>query len=308
VPDPEPKLLDSNFVEASKLQLLFRPSVKYAASTHFIQIRVPFNFSPLTLTPTLTLNEYHRYIKKWPELFRTQVEEVAKIICFCLADKLNDFTDILDALPQYKVVTRDKQFLDPVAPGMSVTLSTFNSAHISTLETQIVNNNKRVDHLVDITSLHKNHFRAVDKKLDHVADKLATLIKINKVLFAKMTDFMEQKFGTAVTISERLIHTAYSDHLSPEALHHEALTEIVKYINEITHNSNLLLFVHQPSNLFWWKPHTFTNLVRKHLFWCSMFLWLHRTTSCHCMSSYRFWSTSIFPETFWLHQKKAPLT
>jgi len=90
----------------------------------------------------------------------------------------------------------------------------------------------------------------VDKKLDHVADKLATLIKINKVLFAKMTDFMEQKFGTAVTISERLIHTAYSDHLSPEALHHEALTEIVKYINEITHNSNLLLFVHQPSDLF----------------------------------------------------------
>ncbi len=44
VPDPEPKLLDSNFVEPSKLQLLFRPSRKYAASTHFIHIRVPFNF------------------------------------------------------------------------------------------------------------------------------------------------------------------------------------------------------------------------------------------------------------------------
>ncbi len=45
VPDLEPKLLDSNFVEPSKLQLLFRPSGKYAASTHFIQIWVPFNFS-----------------------------------------------------------------------------------------------------------------------------------------------------------------------------------------------------------------------------------------------------------------------
>ncbi len=42
----------------------------------------------------------------------------------------------------------------------------------------------------------------MDQKLDDVADKLATLIKINKVHFAKMTDFMEQKFGTAVTISE----------------------------------------------------------------------------------------------------------
>ncbi len=79
-----------------------------------------------------------------------------------------------------------------------VTLSTFNSAKILHLETQIVNNNKRVDHLVNITTLHENHFRAIDKKLDDVANKLAMLIKINKVHFAKMTDFLEQKFGTSV--------------------------------------------------------------------------------------------------------------
>jgi hypothetical protein len=166
VPDQEPKLLDFNFVEPSKLQLLFRPSGKYAASMHFIHIWVPFNFSQLTLTPTLIFNQYHRYIEKWPEPFRTQVEEVAEISHSCLADKLNDFNDILDALPQYKVVTRDKRFLDLVALGMSaaaLTLSTFNSARISTLEMQIVNNNKQVDHLVDIASLHKNHFRAVTK-------------------------------------------------------------------------------------------------------------------------------------------------
>jgi hypothetical protein len=84
----------------------------------------------------------------------------------------------------------------------ALTLSTFNSAKISHLKTQIVNNNKRLDNLVDITALHENHFWAVDKKLDNMADKLATLIKVNKVHFAKMTDFMEQKFRTAVTISE----------------------------------------------------------------------------------------------------------
>jgi hypothetical protein len=44
VPDPEPSLLNSNFVKPNNLQLLFRPSGKYAASTHFIHIRVPFNF------------------------------------------------------------------------------------------------------------------------------------------------------------------------------------------------------------------------------------------------------------------------
>jgi hypothetical protein len=272
--DPKPKLLDSNFVESSKLQLLFRPSGKYAASTHFIHIWVPFNFSQLTLTPTLIFNQFHRCIKKWPEPFRTQVEEVAEISRSCLTDKLNNFNDILDALPQYEVMTKDKHFLDLVALSMSavaLTLSSFNLARILTLEMQIIN--KCVDHLVDITSLHENHFRAVDKKLDDVADKLATLIKINKVHFAKMTDFMEQKFGTALAISKRLIHTAYNNRLAPGALHHEALTEIVKNINKITQNSNLQSFGHQPSNLFLVETSYIYKPDEKFFSWCSTSLW-----------------------------------
>ncbi len=252
VPDPEPKLLDSNFVEPSKLQLLFRPSGKYVASTHYIHIRVPFNFSKVTLTPTLIFDKYHRYIEMWPEHFRMQVKVVAEISRSCLAEKLTDFNNMLDALPQYKVITRYKRFLNVVALGMSaaaLTLLTFNLAKISHLETQIVNNNKRVDHLVDITALHENHFQAVDKKVDDMAHKLATLLSINKVHFAKMTDFMEQKFSTAITILERLIHTAYSNRLPPGALHHDALIEAVKYINEIARNSDMLSFVHQPLDL-----------------------------------------------------------
>jgi hypothetical protein len=107
VTDLEPKLLDSNFFEPSKLQLLFRPSRKYAASTHFTHIRVPFNFSQLMLTPTLIFNQYHRYIEKWPEPIHTQVEEVVEISRSCLTDKLNDFNDILDTLPQCEVITRE---------------------------------------------------------------------------------------------------------------------------------------------------------------------------------------------------------
>jgi hypothetical protein len=253
VPDPEPKLLDSNFVEPSKLQLLFRPSGKYAASTHYIHVRVPFNFSRLTLMPEIIFDRYHRYIEVWPEPSRTQVEEVAELSRSCLADKYNDFKNMLDALPQYEVVTRNKRFLDLVALGMSsaaLTLATFNTVKISHLETQIVNNNKRLDHLVDITSLHEKHFKAVDQKVDDMANQLAKILRYNKVKFAKLTDLMEQKFGTAVAISERLIHTAYSNRLSPGALDHEALVAVVKYVNDIAQNSDMLSFVHQPSDLF----------------------------------------------------------
>jgi hypothetical protein len=110
----------------------------------------------------------------------------------------------------------------------------------------------------------------VDHKLDDVSSKLATLLWINKLHFAKMTNFMEQKFGTTVSISERLIHTAYN-RLSPGALHHEVLIEIVKYINEIVSNSELLSFVHQPSDLFLvktfytYKPDENTSVLALHV-------------------------------------------
>ena len=253
VPDPEPKLLDSNFVQPSKLQLLFRPSGKYAASTHYIHIRVPFNFSRLTLMPDIIFDRYHRYIEIWPEPHKTQVEQIAELSRSCLADKHNDFNNMLDALPQHEVVTREKRFLDLVSLGMStaaLTLASFNSAKISHLETQIVNNNKRLDHLVDITALHENHFKAVDQKLDDMATQLAHILRYDKVKFSKLTDLMEQKFGTAVAISERLIHTAYANRLSPGALDHEALVAAVKYVNEIAQNSDMLSFVHKPSDLF----------------------------------------------------------
>ncbi len=119
VPDPEPSLLNSNFVKPNKLQLLFQPSGKYAASTHFIHIRVPINFSHLMDTPMKIFNHYHKYIEKCPEPFCTQVEEVAEISRSCITNKVNDLKYILDVLPQYKVVICDKQFLDLVAIGMS---------------------------------------------------------------------------------------------------------------------------------------------------------------------------------------------
>jgi hypothetical protein len=137
-----------------------------AVSTHFIHIRVPFNFSQLLATPDSIFLQFHNYIELWPEPFRTQVEEVAEISRSCIADKVNHFIDILDALPKNEVITRDKRFLDLVALGMSaaaLTLSTFNSAKISKLETQIASSNKRIYRLVDITSLHEMYkINAVD--------------------------------------------------------------------------------------------------------------------------------------------------
>jgi hypothetical protein len=180
-------------------------------------------------------HQHHNYIEQWPEPFRTQTEQIAEVIRSCITDKINDFINIFDVLPHHQAIARNKCFLNLVALGMStaaLTLSTYNSACISTFESQII-----LDHLVDVSNCQAQHFKAIDQKLDDVSDKLATLLHINKVYFAKMTDFMEEKFGTAVDISECLIHMAYKNRLAPGALHYEVLLEIIRYVNEIANNS-----------------------------------------------------------------------
>ncbi len=103
---------------------------------------------------------------KWQEPHRTQLEEIVELSHFIIADQISDFIEMLDALPAHKIVTREKCFLDLIALGMlaaSLTLSTINTAKISALEKKIALNNKRLAHLVDITSLHEQHFKAVDQ-------------------------------------------------------------------------------------------------------------------------------------------------
>ncbi len=99
---------------------------------------------------------------------------------------------------------------------------------------------------MDITSLHEQHFKAVDQKLDDIANQVAIIMAINKAHFAKLTNLMEQKFGTAIKIAERLIRTAYKNRLAPGALHHDVLLQIIDYIDEVAAKSELLSFV-QPT-------------------------------------------------------------
>ncbi len=99
VPDLQPSLLDSNFVKPSKLQLLLHPSGKYVAYTSGW-----FNFLQLLQTPNLIFNQYHH-------ISSHKLKKVTEISRSCLADTINDFVDILDALPQHTGVTHDKRFL-----------------------------------------------------------------------------------------------------------------------------------------------------------------------------------------------------
>ena len=61
---------------------------------------------------------------------------------------------------------------------------------------------------------------------------------------------MEQKFATAVDLSEQLIHPAYNHRLATGALHQEGLLEIVNYVNEMAEKSKMFSFINEPLDLF----------------------------------------------------------
>jgi hypothetical protein len=78
------KLQDSKYIELAKLQVHFRPYRKYADLTDYIHVRVPFNFSNLLMTPDRINAHYDKYVRIWPEPFKTQMKQIIKVSRSCL--------------------------------------------------------------------------------------------------------------------------------------------------------------------------------------------------------------------------------
>jgi hypothetical protein len=113
----------------------------------------------LLQTPEQIYDRYDKYIRIWPEPFKTQTKQVVKVNRSCITDKVNDFIDLLDALPRYRTVTRTKRQFDLITFGIAsarLAFATYNAIQISKLENKIAANKKKVDHLIDITNLHKS--------------------------------------------------------------------------------------------------------------------------------------------------------
>ncbi len=129
------------------------------------------------------------------------------------------------------------------------------------------------------------------------------MLHISKVHFAKMTNFMEQKFIMAVAISEWLIHTAYDNRLSPG---HVTMTSYLKSSSMSKKSprtpkcSNLST---NPRTFFWSKHLTFTSHWKTLLSSSFMSPWFDLTIWCHCTSSFNYRSILTFPAMFWLHLK-----
>jgi hypothetical protein len=70
---------------------------------------VPFNFTDLLDTPERIYTHHKKYVCIWPEPFKKEMKQIIEVSCECLTDRINDFIDILDALPHHTTVTPTKR-------------------------------------------------------------------------------------------------------------------------------------------------------------------------------------------------------
>jgi hypothetical protein len=83
-------------------------------------VRVPFNFTQLLKTPSNIFASFTNYTEIWPEPFKSQILLIIKISKSVLANKVNDFNDLLHALPKHKTLTCTKQQFDIITFGVTM--------------------------------------------------------------------------------------------------------------------------------------------------------------------------------------------
>jgi hypothetical protein len=66
VPDTDPSLQNTKYIEPAKFQLHFRPSGHYAAPTPCVHISVPFKVIQLIEMPSKILAFYTNYTEIYP--------------------------------------------------------------------------------------------------------------------------------------------------------------------------------------------------------------------------------------------------
>ncbi len=145
--DPESSLQDSKYIKQEKIQLHFWPSGKYSVMTHYIHVRVWFNFTGLLQRPNIIFQTYKKYTRIWPQPIKTQVKQINNVSCYCLADKFDYLMDFLDMLPRHTTVRRTKGQFGLVKFGIStagLTLATYYTIQFSRLENRISANEKKV--------------------------------------------------------------------------------------------------------------------------------------------------------------------
>jgi hypothetical protein len=118
----------------AKPKLFFKNIGRYAATSMYIHLRFPFNFTTIFNTKNLIAEVYDKLLDQNEEPFKAITKSVTDVSLAAIESSLEDFWDIIKALPQTSEIStpgRSKWFIAIGFSIMAMAMSTFNTIRIT---------------------------------------------------------------------------------------------------------------------------------------------------------------------------------
>jgi hypothetical protein len=253
LPDPEPELINAKSLDFAKPKLFFKNIGRYAATSTYIHVRIPFNFSKILDTKITIEQQYQVLLDKHEDPFKTIAKTTTDVSLLTISGSIEDFQDVIKALPQTTEIDlpgRPKRFIALGIAIAAAALSSYNAYKITELNNEISALKSKTDLLVDVSHLHEDHLHHLEDKTDKTNELLADLLESNVWFTAKITDAVEKKFQSVVHHHENVVKSAQHHRLAPGALPHDVLDEILNHTLAVAKKRNMVSFVNYASDLF----------------------------------------------------------
>jgi hypothetical protein len=253
LPDPEPELINAKSLDFAKPKLFFKNIGRYAATSTYIHVRIPFNFSQILGTKITIEQQYQVLLDKHEDPFKTIAKTTTDVSLMTISASIEDFQDVIKALPQTTEIDlpgRPKRFIALGIAIAAAALSSYNAYKITELNNEISALKSKTDLLVDVSHLHEAHLHHLEDKTDATNKLLADLLESNVWFTAKITDAVEKKFQSVVHHHENVVKSAQHHRLAPGALPHDVLDEILNHTLAVARKRNMVSFVNYASDLF----------------------------------------------------------
>jgi hypothetical protein len=100
LPDPDPELISAKSLDFPKPKLFFENIGRYAATSTYIHVRIPFNFSQILDTRFTIEQHYQVLLNKHEEPFKTIAKTTTDVSLITILASIEDFQDVIKVLPQ----------------------------------------------------------------------------------------------------------------------------------------------------------------------------------------------------------------
>jgi hypothetical protein len=196
---------------------------------------------------------YNQILDQHEEPLKLITKSVTDVSLTIIEGSLEDFRDIIKALPQKLEISMPGTPKWFIAIGISITamaMSTFNTIRITQLNYEINTLKEKTDLILYVVHLHEKHLHHLEEKLEQTNKLLADLLESNIWFSSKVTDAIEKKFQLVIHHHENLVKSAQHHRLAPRALPHDILDGIIEHVVHVAKKKNLVPFVKFASDLF----------------------------------------------------------